>query len=251
MDKAEFVEKAPMYYGLAIGMVVWGSSGPVTEAQIVADYAIGGGLLKHRLLWDRAVAWLGSLEIIQVVSDPFAPTFYLGGANGTAWQNLRHDTSLPFKGFFLTDNQKEWLELALVGVNNAMRELGVGESDFDVPSGEWSPIQIDQADERVVNAITALSEATEEIRGDNGYAATFPEEREHVIEGLEKGIEKLKSSSVAPGFIRGALDRLKIASKRFEGSSKEVVITGARQALIEFVKAHMSHFLSFLSGLFF
>lgn len=79
---------------------------------------------------------------------------------------------------------------------------------------------------------------------------TYPEEREHVVGGLDKGIEKLESGIITPGIIRATFERLKTVGRRFAGSSKEITITGARQALIEFVKKHMSELLAYVWTLF-
>jgi hypothetical protein len=128
--------------------------------------------------------------------------------------------------------------------------LKISQTDFDQPDLEWQPIQLDTSASRVKDAIDKLSDATEQIRKDNGYAAKLPEERNFVVEGLEGAVKKLESGTISVGYIRDAWARLAIVSRRFAGGTLELVITGAKQAIVEMVKSQGGELLRLLMHLF-
>jgi hypothetical protein len=53
--------------------------------------------------------------------------------------------------------------------------------DFDNPDAEWAPIKIDAGDPTVKKAVSSLENIIEEVRSDNGYSATYPQERDYVL----------------------------------------------------------------------
>jgi hypothetical protein len=59
-------------------------------------------------------------------------------------------------------------------------------------SDPWSPLPIDRADPRYTEAVTDVENALEVVRGDNGFAATHPNEREGILSTLEDGLRWLK-----------------------------------------------------------
>lgn len=105
VEKATFLEVAPQYYALAIALRMSQAGDPLYQQEIVDEYTIGTSngtytLLQNSFLFERAIAWLAQREIIDVVDDPFAPTFYLAGPKFSEWTAWKNDRSLPFRAIF-------------------------------------------------------------------------------------------------------------------------------------------------------
>jgi hypothetical protein len=56
----------------------------------------------------------------------------------------------------------------------------------------WSPLPIDREDPQYLEAVANVEAALDVIRGDNGFAATYPDQREGIIATLEDGLACLK-----------------------------------------------------------
>jgi len=179
--------------------------------------------------------------------DPFGPPMLSQGPDFEAeWNKLCKDEEMPFSTYYAADLSDDWLVPALYSVENHFVNMDVKAEDFDNPDAEWTPIKIDPEDPTTKNAISSLEHVIEEVRSDNGYSATHPHERDHILEGLQGTVEKFKSSSVSPGYVRIAIERLRMLSLRFSGTLKEIAITAAKAAMIEFAKKHFGECLSYI-----
>lgn len=254
MDKAEFVEKAPVYYALAIAAVLSRYPVPTSEFKIRSHFPDGddsnpeGGTLLDRLeLWERGVAWLAARNMIKVRYDPFGPPIFAQGPSFTAgWNELIKDDTLPFSAYEAAGNTDDWLVPALHALENTFVNLEVSREDFESPDAEWSPIKIDRDDLGVEQAISSLQKVIEEVRADNGYTATHPQERDFVLEGLQGTLNKFESEAISPGYVRVAIERLGTLARRFAGTLKEATIAAARAALIEFAKKQFGDLLNYV-----
>ncbi len=262
MDKATFVNLAPEYYMLAF----------VIHFEYPQDYYSEQGLLKEFTFRDEnsdeycyvenealrreALRLLLKHNAITMIDDPFGPMLW---QRGEGFELLR-DTlqNSPASAFYkarVSGNHKQWLMSALMKVNSTARVLHIISDDFPTeplaePIDEWAPITISQSAPEVANAVKELQAATEAVEHDNGYAVTYPQERDLVVYDLKGGLQKLKSETVSVGWIRRTLGALKIASGRFANTIKGQTIDGAMLAIKEFVKAHMSAALEQLWSLF-
>jgi hypothetical protein len=199
------------------------------------------------MLWDRAVAWLLAQNMIKIKHDPFGPPIYSKDLDfEPQWEKLVEKQDLPFSTYFAAGQNFDWLYAALHSVENTFENLEMTAEDFDNPDAEWEPIKIDPTEPAVKNAIASLDRIIEEVRSDNGYSATHPQERDFVLEGLQGTLSKFKSSSISAGYVRTAIERLRILGRRFSGTLKEAAISGARMALIEFAKRHLGDALDYL-----
>jgi hypothetical protein len=256
MDKSEYVEKAPIYYALAIAVVLQRTRIPMPEFKIKSMFLDSndaqhpddvGTLLDRWVIWERAVSWLLARNMIKVRSDPFGPPIYSqSGDFATEWDKLLNDEALPFSTFQAAGQSDDWLIPALHGVENYFSNMDMKPEDFDNPDAEWTPIKIDIEEPSAKQAISSLQDIIEEVRSDNGYSASHPQERDYVLEGLQGTLDKFKASSVSAGYIRVAYDRLRMLRARFSGTLKAVAITAAKEALIEFAKKHLGDALNYL-----
>jgi hypothetical protein len=247
MDKAEFVEQAPLCYALAIAAFITRVGSTISRNSIAKEYFVrldeddpdtSLGLLSDDVLWGRAIAWLQARDMIEVTKPPFGPPIYARSEEfSRQWSMLTEGDGL-FGIYGKLQDSDNWLFEALRSVYSTGEKLGITEADFDSPDSDWEPIPINQDDPVVKKAVEKLSEAVEEIRKDNGYAATVPEERAYVLQGLSDTLERLKSAAISAPFIRSALERLALVARRFKNASLEAVVSGAKAALVEFAKKH-------------
>jgi hypothetical protein len=257
MDKAEFVVRAPIYYALAIAVALERSTVPMPEFKIramfpnVDDNAQHpdeiGSLLDRWMIWERAVSWLLARNMIKIRSDPFGPAIYSQSDDFTGeWDKLLKDETLPFSTYQAAGQSNDWLIPALHSLENHFVNMDMGTKDFENPDAEWVPIEIDGDDPVAKTAISSLQDIIEEVRSDNGYTATHPQERDYVLEGLQGTLEKFKSSTISAGYVRVAIDRLRMLGRRFSGTLKDAAIAAAKAALIEFAKKHFGDALNYL-----
>lgn len=254
MDKAEYVERAPIYYALAIAAVLERAAGPLTEYKIRGNYPKQedgdpdpGSLLDKGLLWQRAIAWLEARDLISVKYDRFGPPIYFKSTDfSSKFDDLTANEDIPFAHYHAAGRTDDWLVPALYGVDNAYENLGIKPEDFDNPDAEWEPLEIERSDPGVEKAISSLQSVIDEVRADNGYAATLPQERDFVLEGLQNTLNKFESPSISAGYIRQGIERLQTLGRRFAGTVKETSIAAAKAALMEFGKKHFAQALEYL-----
>jgi len=115
--------------------------------------------------------------------------------------------------------------------------------DFDTPSGEWAPIEIDKSAPEFQAVVSSLDEAVEKIRTDYGYAATQPEERDYVLGGLAALQTQLRGKeTVTIPFLRQyAIDPIWRASKTFGRSIVGIAIDVFKMRLKEWLMSVNIH----------
>jgi hypothetical protein len=255
MDKAEFVERAPIYYALAIAVALERSTGPMPEFKIKGKFPTlddaspedNGSLIERWMNWDRAVAWLLSRNMIKIKNDPFGPPIFSQGPKfAEQWNTLIQDEDLPFSTYDAAGKSDDWLIPALYSLENHFVNMDIKAEDFENPDFEWAPIKIDAEDPAVKKAISSLEGVIEDVRSDNGYSASHPQERDYVLEGLQGTLDKFRSPSISAGYVRVAIERLRMLGRRFAGTLKDVAIAAAKGALIEFAKRHFGDALNYL-----
>jgi hypothetical protein len=254
MDKAEFVARAPAYYALAIAEALDRAPGPLSEYKVKHSFpdideqsGEEGSLIDRWMIWERAIAWLLERDMIKIKYDAFGPPIFSKGPSFQGmWDKLAEDDDLPFSSFVAAGEAADWLLSALHSLENHFVNLDMKEGDFENPDAEWTPIQIDAEDPTVNKAVTSLEEIIEEVRSDNGYNATHPQERDYVLEGLQGTLSKFRSSYVSAGYVRIAIERLGMLGRRFAGTVRDGAITAAKAALIEFAKKHFGDALNYL-----
>jgi hypothetical protein len=206
MERSRFVAVAPLYYALAIGkelvlaaqrgqwVTISAVKSALSEGSVYDDYYC---YVEHDVLIEQAIAWLTSHEIIDVITDEFAPHLYRCSSSfDSKWEQLSEDQSSVFFKHSIVPDATNWLLSALGNVNKKYNELEITASDFE-PMGidEWEPLPLDRADPALQNTIAAVEEAIEQIRSDNGYSSTFPKERAYVLDKLSSFSRRLKTEA--------------------------------------------------------
>jgi hypothetical protein len=256
MDKARFLQIAHMYYALAIISHFREESDAVPLESIVGncyviDHETGSRtfLLVNSKLLDAAVRLLVAKEVVEVIHDDFGPSLFAPmpdfRANVAA---LRQDRLTPFYRAGLAGFSKDWITEALQNLARSEKELGITDEDFDKPGSEWQPIPLDRSEPELQATINAVDAVVEAVRADNGYAATLPEERSYVLDGLAVLTKRLKdATTISAPFIRAyGIDPITRLARRFGGTAIELLVAAAKEALKEWLKKRG---IGFLDGL--
>jgi hypothetical protein len=245
MDKPEFVEKAPLYYALAIIVTMPPSpSRLIGISNVVASFINGAGFDKLTVKIDlirRAMIFLQSEGLVDIVEDDFGPTMY--AVNGDIVNWIKSESASKYEIFnrYNKINELNWLNLALMNIVKQYATLGIVENDFIVERSEiqWTPIPLERENTKLIAAERALEIAIKEIEGDNGYAVHSPNEREHVLVNL-KSLQKKLAEDVTIYWIKLkylAFEPLAAVIRRFGDAATGVASTAAREALIEWLKS--------------
>jgi hypothetical protein len=246
MDRTSFINLAPEYYMLALFVYCeypehyYSEEGFVERFKVSDEDRNEDCYVGNATLRKEALRLLIKHDAIETIEDPFGPTLWKRGKGYEALQDMLDNNPIsPFYKARISGDRKGWLTTALIRVNETAFELGISSADFDgEPIDEWEPIAIDQGHATVKQAVERLQETTAAIEQDNGYAATYPQERDQVVHDLKGGLEKFKSDAVSVAWIRRTVEALKRAAARFANTAKAPMIDGTLAAIKEVVKAH-------------
>jgi len=258
MDKAAFIKLAPDYYATAIIAFLDRYGRPASGEEISNSYSISdednGGekwsYLARRDVFDAALKELEEWGFINIVRDHFGPPI-VSPANDlyNRLLGLSKDESFPYYKYKLTADGNGWLRGALQSLDRAYDNLKIRPIDFVEPLDEWEPLPLERNDPLVEKTIGAVDDTIEKVRSDNGYASNFPEERQHVLDGLSAFSRRLKeAASISLGYVRRyAADPLRTLLSRFKDNAIGIAASIAKEALREWLKQKG---ISFLDDLF-
>lgn len=249
MDRARFIEIAPYYYALAIASFFrefmteatatkiairarfWDDNSQESDPDNVENH------LGNDVLFDAGIAILVAKEMVSIIGDDFGPDIYeRTDAFDAGWQSFASDKELPFYKFSV--GRRPWLENALSSVNIRYAQLEIKREDFEQPNKEWEPLPLDRRDTKLQAVTEQLEDTIEQVRADNGYAATSPGERDVVVESLSDVASKLKKdTSTTWGYLqRNAFEPLKLVLRRFKGGAVAVTAVATRAAFEAWIK---------------
>ncbi|MBV9572073.1 MAG: hypothetical protein JO056_12610 [Alphaproteobacteria bacterium] len=253
MDRQDFIELAPIYYAGAIYAFVKSREGLISESDILQHYStvtLKRGTnsretyyyLSKPEIFRTALVWLRKKKLVKIIEDPFVDPMIL--RDGNSQQRLaniiKDDDTNPLVRFVEVDWNEDWIKRALRKINDKYVDLHFDTKDFDLPNAEWEPLPLDRSDPRLSEIIHGVDEIIETVRGDNGYAATLPEERSYVLTTLSTGSKILgtENSTSIPALRTYVIDPLVRIAKRFKDAALGVLADGTRAAIIEYVKQH-------------
>jgi hypothetical protein len=119
-------------------------------------------------------------------------------------------------------------------------ESGIAEDDHDKSRhvDEWAPLPIERSAPEYEHAVSALEEAVETVRGDNGYAANAPEEHGQVLASLSTGLEWIKTKLPSRAQVRSLIvDTLNFLQQKFSGAVIGEVASRAAKAVVDWLKS--------------
>lgn len=245
MEKGRFVELAPLYYAVAVAFSLRFAEAQ-TEGTLEEFIAAGtGDSLRARevngVLLKHGIKIAHELGLVDVIGDEFAPNILRRRASyWDAWRKSIENEHSPFAKFEAAgDGARDWLRRAIDSVNHNFKELAIEEADFEQKHHEWEPIPLDRADKNLQEATKKLDETIEELRKDNGYASTHPEEKTYVLEKLRAVSKRLKEDTqISWMYIRDfALAPLGILAQRFGRAAIGILATAARKTLTDWLKS--------------
>jgi hypothetical protein len=69
----------------------------------------------------------------------------------------------------------------------------------------WSPLDIDREGDDYQTTVEVLEESLEAIRGDNGFAEEYPEQRAGILDALREGLDWLKNKAPSSNVLKKLL----------------------------------------------
>jgi hypothetical protein len=152
---------------------------------------------------------------IDHIGDEFAPLFIRRNVSLVEGPMLDQNFRQLFDKYErLGDSKHDWLDSALIAATDyfKMEELRAILDQMDEaratdlgarsiastptgPDDDWTPIPLDREDPDQRTALKALEKTIEELRGDNGYAATNPDEKAFVQDKLSAVVKRLRDDS--------------------------------------------------------
>jgi hypothetical protein len=249
MERSRFIETAPYYYALAVASY-FAARETASQNMVRSSYALPGQLvgfndeevlsyLDNEILFRKAIDILVERSFLTEVPDDFGPAIYRKAEDfDDAWSIAEKDSALPFGKYGLVNDGQNWLRAALASVNAEYAALQITETDFEGPYDEWEPLPLDRSDPKLRTVIERVADIAEQVRTDNGYAATVPQERSYVLTELNKFSEIVKNEEqVSVGFIRRyALEPLITVGKRFKGHAIGIAAIATSGAIVEWLK---------------
>jgi hypothetical protein len=246
MDRTEFINLAPEYYMLAIVLYCenpdeyYSEDGFFAKFSITDDDRVDHCFVEHEALREEALRLLEKHDAIEIIDDHFGPSLWKQGKGYEELEKMLEDSHVsPFHKARKYGDRRRWLLVALKRLNETAFDLNITSADFEGETiDEWEPIAIDQGHASVQEAVQKLQDTTTAIEQDNGYAATYPQERDQVVHDLKGGLEKFKSDAISVAWVRRTVEALKRAAIRFANTTKAQMIDGSLAAIKEVIKVH-------------
>lgn len=244
MSKSEFIRRAPLYYALAIAVAVRTGDGQTRET-VRRYYAPNGDelifYLDRDVLLDEAIVIAHRLGLIEVTQPDFgSPIINRSASYWEAWRNAKTPGS-PFEYFDKAgDGGHSWLREAIDSISTRFGELIITKNDFKTEDQDWEPIPLDRrSDDKLKEALRTVDATIEEVRADNGYAATAPEERNYVLDKLRSANKRLsEDAQITWMYLKNfVLEPLGILISRFGKASVGVAAGAAKKAVIDWLKS--------------
>jgi hypothetical protein len=260
VDISEIRQKAVPYYACFISRLMNSPDATLTFDEIHRSSWVEGDdpsnglfLLNDLTLIELAIEYLEEENIVRLVTDEFAPRIVIQHRNFGENLNalFRREDTLFSRYLLAGEGRAAWLNKALSNINLRMKaweeeEKVEGETaNADI----WQPIPLDRGDQHQQQATKTLDRIIEELRGDNGYAATYPEEKAFVQDKLTAVSKRLKEDSQISWMylLEFAFKPLGIIIKRFGEAAAGIAASAARESLSSWLK---SKGISLLDDLF-
>jgi hypothetical protein len=245
VDKAHFIETAPLYYAIAIVQyllendTIEAASTAVRERFNDTSHPDDEPSLPFRPFFDRAVRLLVAEGLLEVLDDPFGPQMlFRTDSFHDDLNRLAENRASPFHRFRRIKEPLPWLFSALASLEETRVELGVEAEDMAID--EWAPLELDRSESELIALIQSVDDTVEKVRGDNGYAASAPQERAFTLQSLVAFSTTLKEAAATslPYIRHYAIEPLAVLGRRFARGALELTITTAKEALKAWLKKH-------------
>ena len=195
------------------------------------------------------VGWLIELKYVEAFEDMFADTFYTVSEKGK--NQVKEDSitseSVPYKWEVFGD---DWMKTALMNISSQLEDGSVvknskldensileGITSYEDNQNGWSPLPIERESPGYIEAVSKTEEALEVIEGDNGYADSELEERNHIVWAIGAGVNAVKEGLIT----KQQIDSLLLTPLRrvIERLKEGVTVEAARaavQSIVEWLK---------------
>jgi hypothetical protein len=257
-ERARFLEVAPLYYAVAIVSYFQDREHRATTAATLVEALqtewgtfgiIPVGLLETPPIFWKAIDWMVAQGLVRMIDDEFAPTMILRNSEFTQKAaQLSVVPNTPLQKFKDLNGDQMWLTGILFELEERAKQFGITEKDYNEPDLEWEPIPLDRTEPELQKAITRIDEVVEAVRSDNGYAATLPEERAFVLDGLTVFATRLRNSdTISVPFLQAyGLTNITKLIKRFGLAAVGVLAMSALEGIKGWLKTKTGGALEWL-----
>lgn len=186
------------------------------------------------------------LEVAKIIKDDFGPTVVeLEGS--TEGKFIDSSNAINYLSDIFSDSPfykanrygLEWILAAIDEIDKSPNQAPSIDVDSEqLSNDEWQPLPIDREDEHFVEALEAIEEAIEAIEGDNGYAATEPEERNGILYSAKGTLQALKEGTPSrEQLISSLLKPFNYIAKKFGDGIIGVAAKKAADLIFSFLEA--------------
>lgn len=257
VDKAAFIEKAPVYYALAIVHTLHRKGGDGTTRTAVLemftttddtsqeDYCH----ILNKNLFELAINWLVTQGLVDVIPSDFGSPFIEPTKEyQKRMSDLRAVRSSPFWHYTRNQDSMRWLLDALADIERAEASLLLNAADYGIKDREWEPLALDREEPDQKEVTTSIDRVTDLVEQANEYAVAEPTERQYVLDNLRQFGRTLKESTVTSiHYInRHAVEPLIRLGKRFSKAAMGLAIEAAKESIRTWLKnkfgIYLGHF---------
>lgn len=176
------------------------------------------------VLLRKAIDFGSHVGIVEVLRDEFGPDIITVTTNWHSISEFVGDKDFINLIGKYKANGKDWLFPALIGIHNKLTEIrSARELSIDI----WTPIPLDRNDEKDKDFLEDIDRASDAIRGDNGYAGTFPQERSSVLKEIDAVRSDVTDGQTSVGRIQRLVAALKTAAGRLGNSASGAIVHSA------------------------
>lgn len=250
MDKSTFIERAPEYYALALAYSLREAATrtPQTIGDMLDHFANYASRLESPVLVEHGMKILVDAHVVEEITDDFGPSVYVARSNLADW--MKYQNEYPVFKKFAAIQSESWLVQAIRSVNEQYHLLDIKSSDFSDVSRDqfWEPIPLDRSDPKLEEVARVIDQAIVSIEADNGYAVTFPGERDYALSALKTVSTLIRQESQIywMQLKTFAIDPLNRVIKRFGEAAVGLVARAAKDALFDWLKDHIHKALDWL-----
>ena len=184
-------------------------------------------------------------EIDQKTEERTRPNLLAAlGQNQTTYSVRMDGFRITKRGILTVEGYKDEHYTALKA------DLTISTTASTAETPKWEPIPLDREDTLQKQATAALDRVMEELRKDNGYGVSYPEEKAFIQDKLSTLAQRLKNSSQISWMYLSefAIKPLGMLITRFGKASIGIAASAAKEAISSWLKSKGIHFLDDVFG---
>lgn len=174
-------------------------------------------------------------DIVDVYQDNYGPTIVR--IKSKINQDLLIEACPVFRNVSVLpvlDERLMWIEEALRRLEASDPSSGQEARDRNAEE-DWAPLELDMKESEFDQFTDSLDELIDAVGADNGYAATYPAERNSVVESLKAGRAAIKAGAIAKRAFRSLIvEPAKQVASKFKNAATELIANKLLELVTKF-----------------